>query len=274
MGSIVDFHVHSAPSLVHRHHEDPELPELMDSLGVGAFVMKAHEGTTAERARLVGGGAVGGLVLNSPVGGANPDAIEVAARLGARVVWMPTLSARAHRAAHTSTDLAAHRGVAFREVAVCGPDGEVLPEWIEVIDLIAQHDMVLASGHITMDEALAVFRLARSRGVQRLLVNHPLLPFLGWRDEHQEMFAELGVHLEVGVLADILAGSIEGFTATERVAFRHPPSLLVFGSDLGHHMYPDFAEGLTAWLDVAEGRLGASRLEELTQITGAGLLAR
>lgn len=274
MGHIVDFHVHSAPSLVHRHHEDPELPDLMTSLGVGTFVMKAHEGTTAERALLTGGGAIGAVVLNSPMGGANPDAVEVAARLGARVCWMPTLSAHAHRASHTSQDLAAHKGVSFREVRVCDEQGELLAEWHDVIDVVAQHDMVLASGHISMDEALTVFRVARTRGVQRMLVNHPLLPFLGWRDEHQEQFAELGVHIEVGVLADILAGSIEGFTATERVASSHPSSLLVFGSDLGHHMYPDFAEGLTAWLEVAESRLGAPRLEELTQITGAGLLAR
>ena len=38
-----------------------------------------------------GDGAVGGIVLNSPVGGANPDAVRLAAALGGRIVWMPTV---------------------------------------------------------------------------------------------------------------------------------------------------------------------------------------
>lgn len=270
---IIDFHVHSAPSLVERHHHDGDLPAVMAEAGVTTWVMKAHEGSTAERASLVGHGAVGSVVLNSPMGGANPDAVEVAARLGARVCWLPTLSARAHRAAHASPELDAHRGVTFREVPVCDSDGTVRPEWLEVIDLAAEHSMVLASGHITMDEAVAVFTLARQRGVDRMLVNHPLLPFLGWRDDHIDAFAELGVHLEVGVLADILAGSLEGLTATERISQRYPDDLLVFGSDLGHHLYPDVVEGLTAWMEHASLRLGDARLELITTKTGRGLLA-
>jgi hypothetical protein len=272
MGGIVDFHVHSAPSLVHRHHLDPELPGVMSSIGVERFVMKAHEGSTAERAALVGEGAVGAVVLNSAMGGANPDAVEVAIRLGARVVWMPTLSARAHRAAHTSSELSAHKGLTFREVPVCDADGQLRDEWLEVIDLVAEHDVVLASGHIDMDEAVTLFRVASARGVRRMLVNHPLLPFLGWRDEHEALFTELGVHIEVGVLADILAGSLEGLTATERLRARYPDSLLVFGSDLGHHLYPDFAVGLVEWLEHAEHRLGAPAVEKITRTTGRGLL--
>ncbi len=273
MTGIVDFHVHSAPSLVHRHHDDPELPAVMAAAGVATYVMKAHEGTTAERAQLVGGGAVGSVVLNSAMGGANPDAVEVAARLGARVVWMPTLSSRAHRAAHESAELSAHRGLSFREVGVCDDDGCLREEWLEIIDIVAERQLILASGHITMDEAVTLFAIARGRGVERMLVNHPLLPFLGWRDEHAAEFAALGVHLEVGVLADILAGSLEDFTATERMAAHYPDSLLVFGSDLGHHLYPDVAEGLTGWLEQAEHRLGAQRLERITVETGKGLLS-
>ena len=95
---IIDFHVHSAPSLAPRHSDDPETMQQARAAGVARFVLKAHEGCTAARAALLGGEAIGGVVLNSPVGGANPDAVAVAAALGARVVVAADdLVARAHR---------------------------------------------------------------------------------------------------------------------------------------------------------------------------------
>lgn len=270
MTGIVDFHIHSGPSLAPRHHTDHDLTQLMAEVGVDRFVLKAHEGSTAERATLMGDAAVGSVVLNSTVGGANPDAVEVAARLGARVAWLPTISSPAHIAASSSAELKAHDGVSFRSVAVTS-QGSVLTEWIDVFDVVAQHDMILASGHVTMDEAVAVFRVARSRGVRRLLVNHPMMAFLGWRDEHVEQLLELGVHIEVGVLADHLGDEGEE-TPTVRLARIYPRELLVFGSDLGHRLYPEVIPGITTWLEQTAKAVGAPTLEHITCITGLGLL--
>src|SRR5919107_174535 len=96
---------------------DPALPA-----GVDLAVLKAHEGSTVERAALAarqpetdGVRVVGGIVLNSPVGGANPDAVEVAARLGGRVVWVPTVSAPAPVASVARPELSVHRTLSFRQ---------------------------------------------------------------------------------------------------------------------------------------------------------------
>ena len=115
---VLDLHVHSAPSLVPRHSSDPGTRRAVAASGVTGFVLKAHEGSTAERAALLGDGVFGGVVLNSPVGGANPDAVMVAARLGGRVVWLPTSSSPAHRAAHASPGAARPR----RRPLPRGPD--------------------------------------------------------------------------------------------------------------------------------------------------------
>ena len=115
---MVDFHVHSGPSLAPRHSHDPETLETARAAGIATFVLKAHEGSSAERAELLGPEAVGGVVLNSPVGGANPDAVAVAARFGARVVWLPTISSPTHVAACERPELAAHRDISFRTVPV------------------------------------------------------------------------------------------------------------------------------------------------------------
>ena len=41
---------------------------------------------------------LGALTLNASVGGMNPLAVEIAAREGARILWMPTVDAANHRA--------------------------------------------------------------------------------------------------------------------------------------------------------------------------------
>lgn len=270
--SIVDFHVHTSPSLVPRHHSDAEISDVLAGVGISTFVLKAHEGSTAERARLAGPGAVGSIVLNSPVGGANPDAVRVAAAFGARVVWMPTISSQAHQQARTSDELSVHRELTFRTVPVT-EDGRVRSEWLDVFDEVAAADMVLAAGHLSMDETVEVFRVARQRGVQRLLVNHPLLPFLGWRNEHVDDLLELGAYVELGVLADLLvpAGTE---SATSRLAALYPAPLLVFGSDLGHADYPDVTPGIADWIDAASARMAPETVDRMTTANGKELLTR
>ena len=267
---LVDFHIHSAPSIVPRHSADPETLDVARSLGVRTFVLKAHEGSSADRAQLLGPEVVGGVVLNSTVGGANPDAVEVAAQLGARVVWLPTISSPAHKAANERPELQAHAGITFRAVPVV-EDGALRPEWHDVLDVVARHGMVLCSGHVTIDEAIVVLTEARRRGVDRLVVNHPGLGFLGWRDEHVEPLRSLGAHLEVGVLADILAG--DSGTTTARLADVADPSLFVFGSDLGHAHYPPLAEGMVPWLHDVASLLGESMLERVAVTNARELLA-
>ncbi len=267
---IVDFHVHSGPSLAPRHTHDPEtLTEARDA-GIATFVLKAHEGSSAARAALLGDEAVGGVVLNSPVGGANPDAVSVAAALGARVVWLPTISSPAHIAAARNPELSAHRGISFREVPATD-DAGLRPEWLEVFDEVARHNMVLASGHLTMDEAVLALRVARSRGCERLLVNHPGLPFLGWRDDHLRQFRELGAHLEIGVLADLLV--TDGGPTTEDLVANYPRELLVFGSDLGHRDYPPIAQGIRDWVQRLDPLLGDTGLDLVARSTATALLS-
>lgn len=275
LDGITDLHVHGAPSLMPRHGPDHEVVRAHAVAGVRFAVLKAHEGSTAERAALAaaheattGVEVVGGIVLNSPVGGANPDAVSVAARLGGRVVWMPTVSAPAHRAASASSELAVHSHLAFSEVPVLDDAGAVLPAWRDVFDVVAAHDMVLASGHLSCAEALTAFRAAHSAGVRRLLVNHPRMPFLRWDDAAAPEFAALGAHLELGILPDILSDGPPSPT----LGAVHPAELLAFGGDLGHADHPTLARALPGWLAGLEEVVGARAAEEILTRNGRDLV--
>jgi hypothetical protein len=269
-GGIVDLHIHAAPSVLPRRHADPELDAVLGAAGVELAVLKSHEGSTAERAALLGDRVLGGVVLNSPVGGASPDAVAVAAALGGRIVWMPTVSARTHQRGAESAELNVHAGLAFRAVDLLDADGALLAEWFDVIDVVAEHDMVLASGHLSMDESCSLFEHARARGVRRLLVNHPALPFLGWRDDHAERFRALDARLEVGVVADRLS---DGRVDTWRLAELYPTELLVHGSDLGHRDFPPYGDALESWIATANDRLGADATRAILTTNSRSLIA-
>jgi hypothetical protein len=252
---MADLHVHAAPSLLPRHGDDRATVAAQRAVGFGTVVLKAHEGSTVERAAAVGGETFGGVVLNSPVGGANPDAVQVAARLGGRVVWMPTVSARTHKAGAASPELAVHRGFELGLVEVI-TGGRLRPEWFDVLDAVAEHDLLLASGHLSAAETVTAFAEARRRGVQRLLVNHPMMAFLGWDDEAAAALRELGAHLELGILPDILGGAARSCLA---LTATYPASLLVFGGDLGHARYDPPAVAVAPWLHALERRVGPAR---------------
>lgn len=256
---MVDLHVHAAPSLLPRHGNDAETVTAERAVGFGTVVLKSHEGSTVERAAIAGGdqaGVHGGIVLNSPVGGANPDAVQVAARLGGRVVWMPTVSAPNHRAGANSPELSVHRGFELGPVAVTDDDGRLLPGWHDVLDVVVEHDLLLASGHLHARETVTLFGEARRRGAQRLMVNHPLMAFLHWTADDAQALLALDVHLELGILPDLL-GDAEH--ASLNLTHTYPASLLVFGGDLGHAHHPGPDTAVAPWLADLETRVGAER---------------
>jgi hypothetical protein len=112
---------------------------------------------------------VSGLVLDNPVGGLNPFAVEHDLKLGGRVVWMPTLSA----ANHICRERVSSPGLPPTALTVLDARGRVTDDVREILDLIAEHDAVLASGRLHAAEVFPLFGEARARGVTRLLVSDP-----------------------------------------------------------------------------------------------------
>ena len=99
-GSI-DIHVHGIPSLFPRLLDNAQCATQVKEVGMKGIIIKTHHGFTADRVywitKMVEGIDVFGCVtLNSSVGGLNPYAVETAIAYGAKIIWMPTLSAKNH----------------------------------------------------------------------------------------------------------------------------------------------------------------------------------
>jgi hypothetical protein len=164
----IDLHVHSSPDLDERRYDDFELAREAARAGMAAVLLKSHQNSTVERAILVskivaGIRVYGGLVLNQTVGGLNPAAVSLALEMGARQIWMPTRSARNHRA---------HFGQAGG-ISILDSDGGVLPEVEHILALMAGSGCALGTGHLSPEETQILAAHARRAGVAPLLVTHP-----------------------------------------------------------------------------------------------------
>jgi hypothetical protein len=208
-----DTHLHIAPDVVERKIDDLTLARRFEELGMGGFILKSHYGSTAERASVVraavpGVQALGAIALNRAVGGMNPLAVEIAAREGARTVWMPTVDSvnEAHeREAPPGAKVPVwvklqlelrEQGIEIDPVPVVDKAGVPLPETREVLKMIARHGMLLATGHLGRDEIFAVVEAALEEGVEPIVVTHPEFPSQSLSVEDQRTLAERGALLE------------------------------------------------------------------------------
>jgi hypothetical protein len=208
-----DTHIHVAPDVVQRRIDDVSLAHRFRELGLGGFVLKSHYGSTAERAGVVRAvvpevDALGAISLNRAVGGMNVLAVEVAAREGARTVWMPTVDSVNESHEREAPPGAAvpvwvrlqrelrEQGIEIDTVPVVGPDGAVLPETRAVLEVVARHRMALGTGHLSRDEIFAVVDAALEERVQEIVVTHPEFPSQNLDVTDQRALAERGALLE------------------------------------------------------------------------------
>jgi uncharacterized protein DUF6282 len=183
----VDLHVHPAPSPLPRRMDAVDAAQLAGEAGFEAIVVKSHHHSTVTDVLALGRDGLnngsgprvyGGVALNSAVGGLNPHAVDLALKMGGRIVWFPTIASPQHIAHHR-----AHPNLKFPKLAVklapeapvdvFGCDGGLRPEVQEILESIAEADAILASGHMSPASITAVFEAARETGVRRMLVNHP-----------------------------------------------------------------------------------------------------
>ena len=97
--------------------------------------------------------------------------LKLAIELGAKIVWFPTLSAKNHLDQMGTPDFGdslkqkTKRRITEKPIYILNDKGHLVPEVYEVIDLIAEHDIVLATGHLSIPEAKHLVKAAKERRV-------------------------------------------------------------------------------------------------------------
>ena len=260
-----DLHVHVAPDVPPRRIDDLSLARRFEEFGLAGFALKSHYTSTAERAQVISGlveevDVFGTLTLNAAVGGMNALAVEIAAREGARIVWMPTVDSPAETAGRSEPKEGdkvpqwarlQHElhglGLSVEPVRIIDSDGELLPETRDVLRAVARHGLMLATGHLGRDDTFAVVDAAREEGVVDIVVTHPEFPCQDFSLADQRALAERGCVLE-RCLTTPFSGKTTWehvFEGVRAVGVEHT----LFSSDCGNPDYPPVEDGLPLWAD-------------------------
>jgi hypothetical protein len=207
-GSI-DFHIHSGPDVFPRLMNDIELAYAAKKAGMKAILLKSHTEGTASRAAIAtyitGFPVFGGIALNYSVGGLNPEAVRIAIRMGAKQIWMPTIHS-AHYLKEMdnvpmfSTILKKSKGITG--INLLNEDGTLKDVVKEIIELIVEANIVIATGHISYREALALVIEAKKQGANKVVVTHPTSPMENYSIEQMKDILSNGATMLEHVVND------------------------------------------------------------------------
>jgi hypothetical protein len=196
--------------------------------------------------------ALGGIALNNGVGGLNAQAVEIAARAGARIVWLPTVDAE--NEASEDGPKPAKQPVwrviqdELTAAGVGGPPVRLTEEGLAaVLPVVARHDIALATGHLGRAEIIAAVHSALSVGVTRVIVTHPDYPTQGVTVGEQRELAERGAVLE-RCFAPVHSGKVSWEQTFDAIRATGPEHN-VLSTDLGQPANPPVEDGLALMAD-------------------------
>jgi len=239
LSGAIDIHAHCDPDGTPRSIDAIDLARLAKSRGMRAIVLKNHYEPTASLAYIVrkevpGIEVFGGISLDLTNGGVNPAAVEWMTKVKGgygRIVWMPTFDSE-HNAAPE------HRP--FARVA---KDGQLVPEVVQVIGIIANHNLVLETGHSSPEEALLLIREGKRQAVQNIVVTHAINRLVGMSVPQMQEAAKLGAYLE---FVYVKPGSEEAKAHVNAIRAVGPEHCIL-SSDLGQASNPLHPDGLLAF---------------------------
>lgn len=243
----IDMHIHSSPDVTGRSANDNEVARKAKEVGMRGVVLKNHEFPTDARAYLArqavpGIEVFGGITLNYAVGGLNPAAVEAMLNFSGgygREVKLCTYQAAYDQARRFKrTD-----GGGIR---VTDDTGRVIPEMRKILKRVAKADVILSTGHVSPQEALAVVKAAKEEGVRRIMVTHALGEIVRMSIDDAMRTVEMGAFIEhcyLNVYKKEI--TIEDLAkAIKRLGADH----CILSTDLGQALNPVPVEGLREFI--------------------------
>ncbi|NPV69842.1 MAG: hypothetical protein HPY55_04215 [Firmicutes bacterium] len=212
INGALDLHQHLGPSILPRDIDVAEAIVEAQQAGIRAIVVKDHQVPTMALAELAQKHfakapefkAFSGIALNNTVGGLNLEALELAINMGARFVWMPTISTENHHVKHSKGGLkfpAAKKASSVEHgyIRIIKEDGSPADDVLRVLEMVVEHpNLVLSTGHGSAQEVDAIVKAAAALGVKHIVVNHPAY-MIEASIEQMKAWAALGAFVEIGV---------------------------------------------------------------------------
>jgi hypothetical protein len=217
LDGVLDLHVHAMPDSAPRAIDELEFARQARQAGYRGVMFKSNDFSSHDRAYLIqrelpGFWVFGGLCLNRVFGDkVNAHAVRKAVQTtgnACRCIWLPTLDAAYQ-----------YRFLRRKEpgIPVLDTSGKVLPEVVRVMEICAEANIILATGHSSPEESLALTRKAKEVGVRKFVVTHANSNF--WKLTHDQVrhIVELGSFMEYSYITN-LWGPGTAFPEYERLS--------------------------------------------------------
>lgn len=203
-----DLHVHCSPDVVPRSQDMVDLARAASEAGMAGIGLKDHTTSTVGRCHALnrmypnGPQFFSSIALNPPVGGVNPSAVESALASGVDIVYFPTYAAKHHiELLGEEVSPVPHPSGGVNKLSLLAENQQLLPDVQTIVRLIAAHDAVLATGHVSPQESLALIEYAAANGVDRMVVTHASQSVPDMSVEDQQRAVGLGAAIEHCFLA-------------------------------------------------------------------------
>jgi hypothetical protein len=270
---------------------DIELAQQAKAVKMRAIVIKCHASATADRAYIaeqaVGGGieVYGIICLNTPLGGMNPEAVKMALRMGVKGVWMPSMWAENH--AHYVREMGKRMGYETIKMnfpehgeTILDENGRLKPAVIEILGLVAEADVMLATGHLTVDESHLLLDEANKAGIKKLVVHTANYHVMNYPVADLKSMVAKGALLEYGFTS--LPNPIwDPIDPSRRISLDDVcrsireigPEHCVLSTDTGHFTSPTHIECMRLWFELLKVKgFKRGELDLMTKVNPAKLL--
>jgi len=274
---FIDLHVHIGPEILPRKYTVPKI--IAEEEGnIKALVLKSHLYPTMpliksfkNKSKLI---LIGSVTLNNYVGGLNPDAIYASAKISDYpiVVWFPTINSEnfLKRSKYeippewVSDGFVSRLSKNVKGISVLDSLGNLTKDAIATLKAIKENNCILATGHISSNEAEVLVRTAVKMGIDKVVITHPIYQLIDMPIKTQIELTQLpGVFIEANyamwsidkVPIERIAQQIKKIGATK----------CIISSDMGQVNSPAPSEGLALFI---MGLLSQGISEEQIKLMG------
>jgi hypothetical protein len=196
---IIDMHVHIGPEFLRRRYSAEALAAEARREGFGVVMKNHFQPTTAQVSQIRRPddkvALVGSVALNFGCGGVDDHGVRSALSGWKKdvtaddpdpdrfVVWMPTLCCEAHLNCYNRRDVSEAWGVKAKYTrfyakgtgyTLDAGDADKMSALRRALQVIADYDLILATGHFDRNETLTVVKTAYEMGIRRIIMTHPL----------------------------------------------------------------------------------------------------
>jgi hypothetical protein len=208
-----DMHFHVGPDILPRRYNDVDELIREESGRIKGIALKAHSFPTMTAIKASHETEndltlIGSITLNYFMGGFNPSAVYASSIMSKHpiIVWFPTIHAENHLINNKSEyeippewvkdpSFKPRLKTELKAIRVTNWAGRLIRKAINVLDVIQELGCILATGHVSWQEAEKLAVEALDRGI-KVIVTHPMQKDIAMPLEVQQKLADKGAFIE------------------------------------------------------------------------------